>query len=266
MNQVVRFARRLAIKYGLESRAAMVPVNEDRIIAEVKRDVLDAYRNYFSRSARDSMFQYAADLKEKQSIQLVYQMDLLVKDLDRLQSPELMAALKHILKLMHHMKADPTRSVRNAIYDSVSGNSEGQRNKRQRLLTKYERSLYMAFPALQKAAIKLRTVVPDETFRERKILRQPGELSKQQLINFVLSNPTFRIYGVDSLEIMEQLLSDPEMKGHLTTLIESVNRGHTPLDGSRVQNFARQVKKRLEQRQQNNLPYLDVPESPPEKE
>src|SRR5579863_7576186 len=116
MQKVVRLAQLLELKYGLQSKAANI--SEERIIAEVKRDVLDAYRNYFSRSARDSMFQYAADLGEDLSSELVYKMDKIVKDIDKLSPDKLMHGLNEVLAIMYRMKTDPARSVRKAIHDS----------------------------------------------------------------------------------------------------------------------------------------------------
>jgi len=264
MQKVVRLAQLLELKYGLQSKAANI--SEDRIIAEVKRDVLDAFRNYFSRSARDSMFQYAADLGEAQSSELVYKMDKLVKDLDKLKPQKLMEALNDVIGLIYQMKQDPTRAVRNVIHDSVPGGTESQRNTRQRLLTKYERSMSMAFPALQRAAIKLQVIVPNVAIHEGKISRERSELSKQQLIDFIIATPTFKTYGVDSLDVMEEFLSDPEMRQRLITLINAVKRGHIPLDGSQVQEFARQVKQLHNQRKQTNLPQLEESEPPPQPE
>lgn len=258
MQKVVRLAQLLELKYGLQSKAANI--SEDRIIAEVKRDVLDAFRNYFSRSARDSMFQYAADLGEDQCSELVYKMDKLVKDLDKMIPQKLMESLNDVIGLMYRMKKDPTRAVRNVIHDSVPGGTEAQRNTRQRLLTKYERSMSMAFPALQKAAIKLQVVVPDVAVHGGEVSRERSELSKQQLIDFIIATPAFKTYGIDSFDVMEEFLSDPDMRQRLITLINAVKRGHVPLDGPQVQEFARQVKQLHDQRKQTNLPQLEEPE------
>lgn len=257
MSKVVRLAQLLELKHGLQSRAA--EISEDRIVKEVKQGVLDAYRNYFSRSARDSMFQYAADLREPKSSELVYKMDKLVKDIDELNPQKLIRALNEIVGLMHQMKTDPEKSVRTAIHNSVPSGTEAQRNTRQRLLTKYERSISMAFPALQKLAIKLQVLAPDVEINREDLSHQNtrAELSKQQLINFVLATPAFKQHGVDDFAVMEEVLADPEMKQRLTTLINAVQRGRLPIDGLPVQEFALGIKKMLEQRKQTNLPQLE---------
>jgi hypothetical protein len=260
MSRLVRLAQLLAIKYGLESRAA-VPVNEDRIVAETKRDVRDAYRNYFSRSARDSMFQYAADLGEPMSVELVKKMDKLVVGLDKITPQKLMSGLNEVLSLMYQMKTDPERGVRNAIHDSAPAGTEAQRNTRQRLLSKYERSISMAFPALQKAAVRLQVIVPDMV-QGGNVERQRADLSKQQLMDFVMNNPAFRTYGVNSLDVMEQFLSDPDLKHRLITLINAVNRGHLPLDAPAVIEFAQHIRKWLDSQQQTNQPELESEELP----
>lgn len=263
MNRIVRLAQLLDVKYGLQSRAAVVPVSQTRVEAEVKRDILDAYRNYFSRSARDSMFQYAADQGEDLSSELVYKMDKIVKDIDKLSPDKLMHALNEVLAIMYRMKTDPARSVRKAIHDSVPGATETQRNTRDRLLVKYERSISKAFPALQKAAVKLQVLVPDVAVHGGQVSRERGELSKQQLIDFVTATPAFKQYGVSSLDVMGEALDDPDIRQRLITLINAVKRGLVPIDGPQVMDFARQVKQRLDQMKQTNLPALEEPELPP---
>lgn len=268
MHKLVRLAQLLDVKYGLQSRATTVPISQTRVEAEVRRDILDAYRNYFSRTARDSMFQYAADLGEASSSELVYKMDKIVKDIDKLSPDKLMHGLNEVLAIMYRMKTDPARSVRQTIHDSVPSATEAQRNTRERLLVKYERSISKAFPALQKAAIKLQVMVPTVPVHGGSISREHGELSKQQLLNFIIATPAFQQYGVTSFEVMEQVLDDPDIRQRLTTLINAVKRGLVPVDGSQVADFARQVKHRLEQAQYTNLPVLEESEIPilPEKE
>lgn len=258
-SRVVRLARLLELKYGLLSLAAPDP---ERVLAEVKRDILDAYRNYFSRAAKDSMFQYAADLGQPQAVALTTKMDKLVKDLDKTPA-KLIKSLNELLAIMYQMKQDPDKSVRQAIHDSVPSSTEAQRNTRQRVLSKYERSISMAFPALQKAAVKLQQIIPDVAVHGGEIARERAELSKQQLINFVLATPAFRNAGLDSLEIVEQILTEPDLKHRLTTLVNAVNRGQHPLDAPAISDFANQVKARLAQRQENNQSFFNTNEPLP---
>jgi hypothetical protein len=260
--RLVRLGRIFELKYGMRSEAA-IPLSEDRIVMEVKRDVLDAYRNYFSRSAKDSMFQFAADTGEPMSVELTYKMDKLVKDIDKMTPDKLIKILNDLIGIMYKMKTDPTKSVRQAIADALPAGTVSQRNARDRALVKFERSLYNAFPALQKAAVKLQVLVPDEAVHGGEIERQRGEITKQQLIDFVLSSSPFKSYGLTSLDIVEQFLSDSELKHKLTTLINAIKRGHAPVDGSEVHTLAKQIKKKLDERGKTNLPILERPELPP---
>lgn len=260
--RIVRLAQLFELKYG----AAIVPVSQERIMAEAKRDVLDAYRNYFSRSAKDSMFQFAADAGEPMSVELTYKMDKLIKDIDKTTPEKLIKSLNDLIGIMYRMKADPTKSVRQAIADALPNSTHPQRNARDRALTKYERSLYNAFPALQKAALKLQVLVPDEVVHGGDIDRQRGELSRQQLMDFVLTSPPFQTYGLTSLDIVEEFLSDPELKHKLITLINAIKRGHTPLDGTQVQLLAQEIKNKLDQKHQTNLPELESPKLPQQSE
>lgn len=260
-----RLAQFLELKYGFQSEGA-VPVSQDRIIQEVKRDVLDAYRNYFSRSARDSMFQFAADAGEPMSIELTYKMDKLVKNIDKETPLKLIKSLNDLLGIMYRMKNDPTKSVRQAIADALPSGTVPQRNARDRALVKFERSLSNSFSMIQKIAVKLQVLVPDVAVQGGEISRQRGELSKQKLIDFVLSSSPFKNYGLTSLDVVEQFLADPELKSKLITLINSVNRGHIPLDGFEVYTLAEEIKKKLNQRDQTNEMALENVEPAPEEE
>jgi hypothetical protein len=258
--RIVRLAQLFELKYGLQSQAAIVPVSQDRLVADVKRDILDVYRNYFSRSARDSMLQFAADTGEDKAVALTYRVDVLVKNIDKRSPENLIVALNEILELMLQMKSDPEKTTRQAIRDKSRG--ETDRVIQQRLI-KYERIMDMAFPALQKAARKLKIIVPDVEVQEGTISRQKGELTKNRLIYFVLASPPLRDYGITSLDIVQKILDEPEMKAKLTTLYNAVHRGHIPLDGPEVLTFATEVKRRMEEKAQTNVPALESPELPP---
>lgn len=257
--RIVRLAQLFELKYGFQSEAAIVPVSQERILAEAKRDVLDAYRNYFSRSAKDSMFQFAADTNEPMSVELTYKMDKLIKDIDNTTPEKLIKDINDLIGIMYNMKADPTKSVRQAIADALPAGTQSQRNARDRALTKYERSLYNAFSVLQKVALKLQILVPDQSVHSGDIERQRGELSKQQLLDFVLSAPPFQNYGLVSFDIIEQFLSDPELKHKLITVINAVKRRHIPLDGVQVYTLAQEIKKKLDEKHHTNLPELENP-------
>lgn len=258
--KVVRLAQLLALKYGFQSEAANAPVSEDRIVAEVKRDILDSYRNYFSRSAKNSMLQYAADKGDPLTVELTYKMDKLVRDIDTLPPVKLIKSLNELLAIMYQMKADPAKAARQTIRDSLRGHPE---RTIQHYLTTFEGFLSKAFSTLQKAAVKLQVVVPDVAVHGGGISRQRGELAIKDIMDFVKFTPAFQNYGLDSTDIMEQFLQDPELKARLTTLINSINRGHSPLDGPEVNRIAQEIKQKLDQKNQTNLPALEQPELPP---
>jgi hypothetical protein len=232
-------------------------------MAEVKRDILDSYRNYFSRSAKNSMLQYAADKGDPQTVELTYKMDKLVRDIDTTSPVKLIKALNELLGIMYKMKADPAKAARQAIRDSLRGHPE---RTIQHYLTTFEGFLSKAFSTLQKAAVKLQVIVPDVAVHGGAISRQRGELAIKDIMDFVKFTPVFRNYGLDSTDVMEQFLQDPELKQRLTTLINSIDRGHAPLDGPEVSRIAQEIKQKLDQKNQKNqtnLPALEQPELPP---
>lgn len=258
--KIVRLAQLLELKYEFQSWAAIVPVSQDRLLTEVRRDILDVYRNYFSRSARDSMLQFAADTGEKKAVDLTYKIDILIKNIDKLSAEKLIASVNEVLGMLLDMKNDPEKTTRQAIRDKLRGHTD---RIIQQGLIKYERIMDRAFSALQKAARRLTVIVPDVAVQSGNISRQKGELTKNRLIYFVLATPPMRDYGIDSLDIVQKILEEPDMKDKLTTLYNAVHRGHIPLDGSEVLTFATEVRRRMEEKAQTNEPALESPELPP---
>lgn len=258
--RIVRLAQLIELKYEFQSQAATVPVSQDRLLTEVKRDILDVYRNYFSRSARDSMLQFAADAGEKKAVDLTYKIDILVKNIDKLSPEKLITSVNEALKLLLEMKNDPEKTTRQAIRDKLRGHTD---RIVQQGLIKYERIMDRAFSVLQKAARQLTIIVPDIVAQPGSISRQKGELTKNRLIYFVLATAPMRDYGVDSLEIVQKILEEPDMKDKLTTLYNAVHRGHIPLDGPEVLTFATEVRRRMEEKSQTNQTALESAELPP---
>src|SRR5690606_27912191 len=89
------------------------------ILADIKRGLRDAYRLYFSRSARDSMFQYCADLGDEKCSKLVESMDNLIANIDKLTAEEVAKALNAsdpfgepgILAQIYAIKNDPEKTA-----------------------------------------------------------------------------------------------------------------------------------------------------------
>jgi hypothetical protein len=257
--RIVRLAQLFELKYGFQSEAAHTPVSEDRIFAEAKRDVLEGYRQYFSRSAKDSMLQYAADKGDPAAIAVTYKIDQMVKDIDKTTPEKLINSLNDIIGLMYKMKSDPTKATRQTIRDSLVGHKE---SVVKHYLTKYERIMSAAFPLLQKIAVRLQVLTPDVAIHGGNVSRQRGDLTKQELVNFVLYSSPFKTYGLDSLDVIEKFLEDPELKEKLTTLVNSVKKGNVPLEGFQVHTLAQQIKKKLDEKGKTNLPALESPELP----
>ena len=91
-------------------------------------------------------------------------------------------------------------------------------------------------------------------------VRKP--LSKEKLRMFMLT-PAAQAYGLDNLDVMTGVLEDPELREMLTTVINAVDRGHVPKDGSDIALIAKDIKKRIEDKKKTNLPELAVEKSAP---
>jgi hypothetical protein len=206
------------------------------------------------------MLQFAADAGEDKAVKLTYKVDTLVKNIDKLSPDKLIALINEVLSMLLEMKTDPEKTTRQAIRDKLRGHTD---RIIQQGLIKYERIMDRAFSALQKAARRLTVIVPDVAAQPGSISRQKGELTKNQLIYFVLATPPMRNYGVDSLDIVQKILEEPGMKDRLTTLYNAVHRGHVPLDGPEVLNFATEIRRRMEEKAQTNVSVLESPELPP---
>lgn len=245
-SRISRLARFLEAKYQFRSiTAAESYFVITPLLREVKSNILDVYRNYFSRSARDSMFQFAADAEDPLAIELTFKMDTLVKNIDNLSVQELAKSINVLLNIMLAMKGDANKSTRQAISDVLPGRTQSQRDARERALVKYERSLSYSFSALQKIVNKLQAEAPGVKPVEGDISRQRGELTKQQLLDFLLSSPLFANHNLSSLDIMEAITSDPDLKDKLTTLINTVKRGHDPKNAPYITNLVKEIANRI---------------------
>jgi hypothetical protein len=82
-------------------------------------------------------------------------------------------------------------------------------------------------------------------------------LSKMKLFIFSKSAMAEK-YGITSLDVLQKLLDYPPMREKLTTVINAIDRGHTPKDGPAVLEEAREIAMRIGIMQPNAT--LEMPE------
>jgi hypothetical protein len=258
MAKVVRLAQLLAIKYGLQSRAAGPGVDENRLIASARQDIMDAFTNHFSDSARGaisksprgSIFRLMGDAGDPLCERLVYRMDTLVGKMAEMTPSKMLGAINDLLAQLEFMKSDEDRSVRNNIRKAFRGHSEAAIKSQ---LGRYEDSLKRSHSLLKKAASKLQILRPQTEVTTQTIESQPGELTLAEMTTFVQRTPAFKNYGLDSLEAITLMNQDPALQRIMTKVVNAVNRGQIPADGPEVQKAAEGIKRWLDNIQMKKL-------------
>lgn len=260
--RLIRLAQLLEHKYNLKSEAAAI---ED-VINSIKKDIINAYNLYVnSDTAKEPVLQILADAGEPFSKALVTAMEKMVSNIDVLAAtPHLLFRhLNKILGAIKSVKSDPENKLRESIHSALRGSKESERNYREHLKSKLEMILSRVSSILEKQAIVLQKFLPKEVPLEGgRVEPQRKELSKEKLLMFMKTPPAQR-FGLDSMDVMTRLLSYPDLKQKITTLINAIDRGHAPLDGPEVSAEAQEIKRLFEERQQTNLPALEQqPEKP----
>lgn len=261
--RLFRLAQLLELKYsGLRIEAASI----ESIIGTVKKDIINAYNLYVnSDTAKDPVLQILADAGEPFSKALVTAMEKMVSNIDVLAAtPHLLFRhLNKILGAIQAVKSDPDNKLRESIHSSLRGSKESERNYREHLKSKLEMILSRVSSILEKQAKILQKFLPKEVPLEGgRVEPERRELSKEKLLMF-MKTPAAQAVGLDNMDVMSRLLSFPDLRQKITTVINAIDRGHRPADGPEVAAEAREIKKLFDERQQTNLPALEQqPEKP----
>lgn len=256
--RILRLAQLFEAKYQLKAQAAL---DEKTVLAEVRRELVqDAFTNYVSSHSKDPALQIVAGMGYGPVVNLVHAYQKLVAKIDQKTPKKLIDELNELLGLMYDINRDKFTEVFNFINDNVMIRNQAAKNERERLKQKFSKKMERLFSLTQKAAIKLQALVPDVAVHGGSVTPQRRPLTRDELRDFVMMAPPFQSYGLDSMDVMAKILEDHELKELVTTLINSVKRGHTPLDGSAVQQIAQKIKATLEQNQQTNEQVFNAPE------
>jgi hypothetical protein len=265
--RIENIGRILAIKY-----AQQLPSNIDKqgVLEDIARDVKGALQSYvFDTTSKNPIIQYldrrgyggTIDLFVKylisESLTLYTKIDELIKE----------PVQDRLLMIMMNIKNDilqGKKAVVEALKHSLKLNNESSRNEANRLASKFDITVTnLADNLTRKGRIVYKYCSPE--FQEiaadiikAKVESQRMPLTKMQLFIFA-HTPVAEKYGLTSIEILQRLLEDPEMREKLTTVINAVHRGHNfPKNGPEILEEAQAIAKRMQMQQPNKT--LELPE------
>lgn len=239
--RLFRLAALMDNKYHLISKAATW--NE-----EAKRAVKNAFNLYVnpdSPSLVEPILQMLADSGEPVSKNILSKMNSVVANLDHPNHEKILGLIKDVVDTI---TPDAKKEVRNFIHTHTKGTTEAQRNHRERLKSKFDT-----------VTVPLVSVLSKIVGRERVLPIRRMELSKEKLLMFSRSAAAQK-YGFDNLEVLTRLLSYPDLRDRLTTLINAVDRGHIPADGPEIMKETGEIKALLAQKAATNEPFLEAGE------
>ena len=82
-----------------------------------------------------------------------------------------------------------------------------------------------------------------------------------------MMTPAAQHYKLDNIDVMQQVLSYPETREKVTTLVNAIDRCHIPADGPEVMAEAQAIRLWLNNKEKTNLSALEqVPEQEGTKE
>lgn len=259
---VIKLAEIFEYKYLLKFGAGNVP----DIINNIKKDLINAYNLYVnSDKAKDPILQILADAGEPFSKSFINGMNQTVANIDVLgQKPELLfKQLNKLLGAISLVKTDPEKTVRNFINDNVRVTKESERNYREHLKSKFEMILYRLSSILSKQVRVLKSILMiDVETVDKAFTPERKNLSKDKLFKF-MDLPVSKTYGLDNIDVFSYALSFPELRERITTLINALDRGHTPVDGPEVKEEVKSIRDWLKSKDKTNLSDLEnAPENP----
>lgn len=254
--RILRLAQLFELKYGLKVEAVASPAD---ILMRVKKDIDNNYKNWVM--GKYPALRSLAVLNEPYAKKLFGIYTDLVDNLDGFSPVQILNRLNKILGLIKSMKDNP-KDYRESIHNILEISRESDRNAREKLKSGFETNLKNISFELEKAAKILKAFSPDTEITGGAVDPQRKDLSKEKLLMF-MRTPAAQRYGLNDINVMTEVLLDPEFKNRITTLINAIDRGHTPIDGPEVNAEAQRIKKWLESREKTNLPALEqIPENP----
>lgn len=255
--RLLRLAKLFERKYELGSvvKTAASPAD---ILSRAKDEILTNYKHFVMGKYR--ALKVLAEQGEPHAKELYLLYNDLVANIDTYSPLQVFNRVNKILGFISNLKANP-KSYRESIHNSVAINRESDRNFREQLKSGFETNLSRISSGLEKAVKLLRAFSPGTPLAGGAVEPQRKALSKEKLLMFMHSAAAQK-HGLDNIEVMTKLLSYPETREKITTLINAVDRGHIPLDGPEVMAEAAVIKQWLDAKK-TNLPALEQgPEKP----
>jgi hypothetical protein len=238
-----------------------------KIIESVKQDLLNAYRSHIDvKTAKYPVLKMLADTGEEFSALIIAHMTELAANIDELgaKPSDLFKKVNKLLGIInqaHTALANKKIPVLHGSQERMQRESE--RNFVNHVGSKFSTTLRYLSSTLVKCAKVLQRFLPKETALEGGAVSQVRKpLSKEKLRMFMLT-PAAQAYGLDNMDVMTKVLEEPELREMLTTVINAVDRGHVPRDGSDISEIAKTIKKRIQEKKQTNLTELEVEKSAP---
>ncbi len=252
--RLFRLAKILERRYSLKAEAADL----QQVMNDVKKDVINAYKLYVSgKTAKEPVLQLLANHKEQFSKAVVSIMEDIIANIDTYTPVQLFNRINKILGLINPKIVEEGQltkdMARKFIDNSISENMsrESIRNWRDHVKVKFEMVTSRLSSILEKQAKILQKFLPKEVPLEGGgAERQRGELSKEKLRRF-METPAAQKYGLDNMDIMQKVLFYPDLRDLVTTIINSIDRGHTPLDGPKIMEEAKEIAEALKLKQTN---------------
>jgi len=227
------------------------------VLARAKDDILTNYKNWVMGKYR--ALKILAEAGEPYAKLLYSHYNDLVANIDTYSPVQIYNRVNKILSSINEMKAD--KKYRESIHGMVEVKKESDRNYRENLKSGFETNISRISYGLEKVARVLRAFVPDTEIGGGAVEPQRKDLSKEKLLMF-MKTPAAQHYGLDNIEVMTEILSYPETKEKIVTLINAIDRGHLPADGPQVMAETRAIKSWLDAKK-TNLPALEqTPEKP----
>jgi hypothetical protein len=258
--RIDRLADLFDYKYELSSIEKAAAVSPSDVFKQVKDSILTNYTHWVMGKYR--ALKLLAEFGEPHAKALYDAYNEIVANIDSLNHIQLFHRINALLNMIREMKANPS-VYRNSIHDSVEVKKESDRNYREQLKSGFETNLSNISFGLEKVAKALQRYVASSQLHGGAVEPQRKALSKEKLRMFMVT-PAAQFYKLDNIDVMQQVLSFPETRDKLTTLINAIDRGQVPADGPDVMAEASAIRQWLNNKEKTNLPALE--EEMPENE
>lgn len=247
--KIVRLAKLFELKYNFKSEAASL----QEITNDIKNNIVNAHTLYINgATSKEPVLKILANAGEPFSKSLISIMDDTVNNIDELTYLQLFNRINKVLGAIKAIKIDPDKKVRNFINDNVRISKESDKNYREHLKSKFEMVIYRISSILEKQAKILQKFIPKETpLAGGTVNPERKELSKDKLLMF-MHTPAAQSYGLDSLDTLALVLNDYDLRQKLTTLINSIDRGHVPINGPEIIKATQEIADALKLKKDNS--------------